>query len=405
MKADTGKKIRFILQYFYPEVASTAQLMTELAQGLTARGYKIKVYCGQPTYVRSKTLLPKEVFNNIEIERLSCTRFEKNSSIGRMMNWLSYTVLTFFRLLFSGDKSPLFIISTPPFLFVVGYLLKILKGQKYVCLIYDLYPDIAVKLKYMQENSIIAKIWDRCNRAFFKNADFVIVPSENMKTLIDKKIGKNNKVKVIYNWADGDFIKPMPKSENWFAKKYDLVNKLVILYAGNIGLFHELETLIEAAGNLRDNKNIQFVFIGEGGKKKKLMDMAGEKKLDNVLFLPYQDKSILSHSLTCSDVSVVSLEKNLDFVAAPCKLYTSMAAGQAILGLVDKNSDVAKIVNRYECGFCVDQDDVKAVVETLKNLSQNLQLMDKYKRNARKCFEENFRKDIMINKYSDVFSH
>lgn len=402
-------EVRFILQYFHPEVASTAQLMTELAQGLVLKGCAVKAICGQPTYVKSRKLPKRETFKGIEIERLPCTRLEKNSSIGRLLNWLSYTFLVFFKLLFSRDKSPIFIVSQPPFLFVVGYLLKVIRNQKYVCLIYDLYPDIAIKLGFMKEKSLIGKLWDRCNRTFFKNADFVVVPSENMGTLIERKIGSNgakeSRVKVIYNWADGEFIKPLNKKDNWFSKKYDLVDKLTVLYAGNIGLFHELETIIEAADKLKTNKNIKFVFIGEGGKKEKLMNMAKDKKLENVLFLPYQDKDILPYSLTCGDVSVVSLEKNLDCVAAPCKLYTSMAAGQIILGLVDRNSDVAKIVDKYQCGFCAQQDDVNRAVEILTSLCNNLELANKLKVNARKCFEDNFCKDKSIEQYFEIFKN
>lgn len=400
------EEIRFVLQYFYPEVASTAQLMTELAEGLVSRGYRIKAFVGQPTYIRTKRLPAKEVYKEIEIERLPCARFDKNNPIGRLLNWTSFTSLVFFRLLFAKNSSPLFIVSNPPFLFIIGYLLNLIRGQKYICLVYDLYPDIAEKLGYIKRESLVFKFWNRCNKEFFRKASSVVVPSENMKKIIEKKLGciGNSKVKVIHNWADGEFIRPIDKVDNWFAKKYDLVNKLVVLYAGNIGLFHQLETLIAAADKLRANGKIKFVFIGEGGKKNRLMSMVSEKRLDNVLFLPYQDKSILPYSLTCGDISVVSLEKDLDCVAAPCKLYTSLAAGQAILGLVDKNSDVAKIVDKYQVGFCTAQDDVNSVVEFLFMLLNNPELLSKLKINARKCFEDNFQKDIAIDYYSQIFS-
>lgn len=399
------REVRFLSQYFHPEVASTAQLMTELASDMVEKGLSVKVFSGQPTYVRSERLARKESFNGIEIERLPCTRFEKNSFLGRLLNWSSYTFLVFFRLLFSRNRSPLFIVSTPPFLFVVGYLLNLIKSQKYICLVYDLYPEIAEKLGYIKQGTLIAKLWDRCNKKFFKKASFIVVPSENMKNLIEQKMGfGTNKVKVISNWADGEFIRPIDKSDNWFSRKYDLGDKLVVLYAGNMGLFHQLETIIKAAERLKENKDIKFIFIGEGGKKKKLMDMVQDKQLQNILFLPYQDRDVLPFSLACSDISVVSLEKNLDCVAAPCKLYTSLAAGQAILGLVDENSEVAGVVNKYQCGFCVAQDDVNGVVEILNNLSHDPQLIRKNKLNARRCFEQNFTKEQSLKKYYQLFS-
>lgn len=401
----TRYEIKFVLQYFYPEVASTAQLMTELAESLVGNSFKVAALIGQPSYAKSDKLTRREVYNGINIERVSSTQFDKNSSLGRLLNWFSFTCLAFLKLFFSKDRTPLFIVSTPPFLFVVGYLLNILQGRRYTCLVYDLYPDIAERLGYIKKDSLIYKIWDSCNKSFFRRAEYIVVPSEAMKDLIDKKIGacKNDKVKVIYNWADGAFLKPLDKKYNWFSKKYGFTDKLTVLYAGNIGLFHELETLIEVADKLRNNKNIQFVFIGEGGKKPKLEDMVREKQLDNVLFLPYQDKSVLPYSLTSSDISVVSLEKKLDCVAAPCKLYTSMASGQIILGLVDNNSDVARIVSRGNCGFCYEQDNVDGIIKMIEILYKNPELIRNLKANSRQCFEANFEKDKMIQQYADLF--
>ena len=160
-----------------------------------------------------------------------------------------------------------------------------------------------------------------------------------------------------------------------------------------------MTTLVHA---MQDRK-VQFVFIGEGGKKKKLQDLAIEKKLKNVLFLPYQDKEILPYSLSCADLSVVSLERGLDCVAAPCKLYTSLSAGQVILGLVDDFSDVGKIIDKYECGFSVAQEDTEALVKIINKLLRNPDIIAQYKINARRCFEENFRKEEAMEKYKDIF--
>ncbi len=397
-------ELTFVLQYFYPEFASTAQLITELAEDLVARGLKINVITGRPSYVVSQKSPMEEIYKGIEIKRLASTQFNKNKSLGRILNWSSFTFLAFFYLLFSKKRSKLFIVSQPPFLFVVGWLLNIIRKQKYICLIYDLYPDIAVKLGIFKKGGVISKIWGKANLSFFKKSQYIVVPGENMKFLIEEKIGKSNKVQVIHNWADGEFIKPIKREENWFCKKYDIVNKLVILYSGNIGLFHSLEILVEAADKLRDEKKIKFVFIGEGGKKKKLMIMAEQKELGNVLFLPYQDKKVLPYSLTCADLSVVSLEKGLDCVAAPCKLYTSLAAGTAILGITDSTSEVAQIIKQYNCGFNVEHNDVSKIVDILNKLIEKRDKLNSLKENSRRCFEQVFQKDKMIKKYYKLFS-
>ena len=106
------KKIIFVSQYFYPEVASTAQLISDLAEDMAAKGMNVKAISGQPSYVKSDKLPKKEIHNGVEIHRVSSTCFEKNSKLGRVINWFSYTFLVFFKLLFTKDRAPLFIVST-----------------------------------------------------------------------------------------------------------------------------------------------------------------------------------------------------------------------------------------------------------------------------------------------------
>jgi glycosyltransferase involved in cell wall biosynthesis len=261
---------------------------------------------------------------------------------------------------------------------------------------------MAVKLGYLSEKGLIAKIWERVNRAIYSRADFIAVLGEYMEKEVRKKLKDPGKIRVIHNWADKDFIKPIKKEENWFCEKYGLEKRLVVLYSGNIGLFHDLETVILAANRVKDKRDIVFVFIGEGGKKAKLMKMVEDLKLNNVLFLSYQPKENLPLSLTSGDISVVSLEKGIEGLAVPSKLYTSLAAGQAILGLVGEKSEIADVIKKYNCGFRVDQGDVEGLIKILERLYNDQKLLNEMKSNARKCFEENFDKAMAIDKYFEI---
>lgn len=211
-----------------------------------------------------------------------------------------------------------------------------------------------------------------------------------------------HKIKVIHNWADGNFIKPIDKCNNWFCKKYGLKDKFVVLYSGNIGRYHDLETVILVAERLKHLEDIKFVFIGEGDKKRKILQMAQDLKLENALFLPFQPREYLPYSLTCGDVSIVTLEKGLEGLSVPCKLYTALAAGQAIWGLVGNSSEVVEIIKKHECGFRTDQGDVSSAVRSLTKLYSDRQLLATTKENARKCFEKNFDKSVAIEKYLEI---
>ena len=183
VKKDKGLII--LSQYFYPDLASTAQLLTELAEDLKGYGYNIKVYTGKPSYLKNRTKTKKkEIYKEISIYRVTATRFNKNNIIGRVSNFFSYFLSVFFKLLFQKDRYPLLIVSNPPFLSIIGLLFKKTRKQKYIYLIHDIYPDIAVALGYLKEKSIIAKLWDKINYQVLINAEKVAIT----KTKISREL-------------------------------------------------------------------------------------------------------------------------------------------------------------------------------------------------------------------------
>jgi glycosyltransferase involved in cell wall biosynthesis len=398
---DKKKKITILSQYFHPEVASTGQLMTELAVGLRKKGCEVRVITGQPSYLKDEGKLPnKEYYHDIEIKRVWNTRFDKNKNVGRALNQGSFFISAFTSILFSRQTHPLLIVSVPPFSGVLGAFMKIIKKQKYAFLVYDIYPDIAVELGYLKKDGIIARVWEMVNRVVYDKADLIITPGEKMKEKISKYTSDSSKVEVIHNWADKEFIKPLKKEENWFRKQHGL-DHFVVLYSGNIGLGHDLETIIYAAKEL-EKEDIKFIIIGEGGKKGKLIQLAKELRLSNILFLPFQPKEVLPYSLSAGDVSIVSQEKGLEGLAVPCKLYTSLAAGQAIIAMVGEYSDVAEIIEKYECGIRVDQRFIDGFVEAVRTFRLDKRLLNRMQKNARKCFEQNFDRNQAEIEYYNI---
>jgi len=403
-----NKVLIILSQYFYPEIASTGQLLTELAEDLTKYGYSVKVYTGKPSYYKSIEKCKKEeLYQGVKIYRVFNTTFSKDNKLGKILNSLSYFISVLFKLLSSKDRYPLLIVSNPPFLSIAGFLLRKIRGQRYIFLIHDIYPDIAIKLGYLGENSIIAKIWNKVNYQALRDAKEVIVLGEYMAETLEKKyFGMDNpKIKIVHNWADEEFILPIKKENNWFAKKYDLINKLVILYSGNIGLSQDLTTIVRAADKLRNYEEILFLFIGDGGELNKLKEMVKENNLTNVKFLPYQPKEYLPYSLTSSDISIVALERGIEGLAVPSKIYGILASRRAVLGLVGENSEVADIIENAECGFRVDQGDVNGLVEKIKYIYKNPEILRNMGKNSREYFEEHFTRRQMTRKYYKILEN
>jgi glycosyltransferase involved in cell wall biosynthesis len=400
-----NKELIILSQYFYPEVASTGQLLTELAEDLVEYGYKIKVYTGKPSYYKNvEKYKKKEFYHGIEIHRLFNTNLDKNSKLGKIFNSLTYFISIVFKLLSSKDRDPLLIVSNPPFLPIAGLLFNKIKKQKYIFLIHDIYPDIAIKLGYLKENSFIARVWDKFNYHILRNAERIIVLGEYMAGIIKRKYLPNNniKIEIIHNWADEEFIIPIKKENNWFAKKNGLIDKFVILYSGNIGLFQDLETIIKTAVELKKYKEILFLFIGDGGGLNKLKELVKENNLTNVIFLPYQPKEFLPHSLTACDISIVPLEKGIEGLAVPSKIYGILASGRAVLGLVGENCEVADIIKSANCGFRVNQGDVSGLIEKIIYIYQNPELLKNMGKKSRQYFEKYFTRSKMTREYYKI---
>ena len=285
-------------------------------------------------------------------------------------------------------------------------LLKIIRNQKYIYLIHDIYPDLAIKLGYIKQNSIITIIWKKFNSKILGKANKIIVLGKYMaERLKNEGFCSSKKIKIIDNWADDKFILPIKKEKNWFVKKYNLENKIVLLYSGNIGLYQDLTTIIDAANILKEYKRLLFLFIGNGGGLIKLKNKAKENNLYNVKFLPFQPKEFLPYSLSSSDISIVALEKGIEGIGVPSKTYGILASGRAILGLVGENCEVADIIKRANCGFRVDQGDVNDLVEKIKYVYNRPEIVKIMGENSRKYFESHFTRALMTKKYFEILEN
>jgi len=197
----------------------------------------------------------------------------------------------------------------------------------------------------------------------------------------------------------------MDKKDNWLAQEYDLDQKFTILYSGNMGRCHDMETIVNAAYLLREYENkIQFVFIGGGSKLKKGQEKINQWGLNNFLFLPYQKKEVLPYSLTACDVSLISMDEKMAGVVAPSKLYSTLAAGNAVASICPEDSFLYELMIRAECGTSFRNGDSEGLANFLLQLSENQELCQKMGYNAREYFESHFTKEIAVQKYLQVIN-
>ncbi|NET07893.1 MAG: glycosyltransferase family 4 protein [Merismopedia sp. SIO2A8] len=406
-------KLLIITQFYPPDYAATGQLIAELAIQLGRLGLPIQVFTGQPSYAFQTKSAPKiEHLGQVVIRRCTLLRtawlppvvrtwFEK--ILGKAVNGLLFFLRSALHLLDASSRGEVLLLTTaPPFLPILGYFANLILGLPYVCLLYDLYPDIAVELGLISADHWSVRLWDAINRRIWKRAQQIIVLSATMKHRVAAKCPEViDKIGVIHSWADPAWILPIAKEDNWFAKQFNLVDTFTVLYSGNMGRCHDMDTIFEVV-KLLQQKPIQFVFIGSGAKRQVFQSKAKKLGLRNCQFLPYQDKKNLPYSLTACDLSLVSVSEGMEGLVAPSKLYGALAAGRPVAIICESHSYLQGILNEAACGKAFSNGDAAGLAAFILHLAANpdlVKLMGKAGRDYMQC---HFTPELIAQQYSQL---
>lgn len=397
-------KLSIISQFYPPDYAATGQLIAELADQLHNLGVDIDIFTGQPGYAFDKASAPrKEQIKGVNIRRSCISHLWPKRIRGRVLNGLLFCLRAGVHLLKSANRRSLLLVTTEPaYLPILGYIAYLLFGIPYICLLYDIYPDVAVELNVVSPHHLLVRFWNWLNCQVWKNAQNVIVLSSTMKEKVATKCPQvRDKITVIHSWSNPSQIKPIAKQENWFAQQFNLVDKFTVLYSGNMGRCHDVDTIAAAAEELKDEP-IQFVFIGNGAKRQLLIERVHELGLTNCLFLPYQDQSILPYSLTACDLSLVSISPGMEGLIAPSKLYGILAAGRSVAAICEPHSYLRKLINEAKCGATFDNGDSSGLAQFIRHLATNSGLSATQGQAGRNYLQAKFTPEIIARKYLQI---
>jgi glycosyltransferase involved in cell wall biosynthesis len=399
-------RLKIVNQFFPPDYAPTGQLIAELAHQLKDELGPIEIFASQPSYAFDSDDSPtwEHYDNTLTIRRSQSTRLWPSRIRGKVFCGVIFFVRAAINLLKHTQRRELVLLTTaPPFLPFLGYLLSKVCNIRYICLLYDLYPDIAVNLQLLSQGHWITKLWDTCNFLAWNRSAAIIVLSDAMKTRIAKKHpALEDKIFVLPTWADPHYIKSIPKHNNWFAQQHGLVKPFTVLYSGNMGRCHDIQTLLDAIVLLRD-RPFQFVFIGSGAKFDVVSKQVKSLKLENCLFLPYQSREVLPFSLTACDVSIVSIRGDMEGLVVPSKLYSSLATGRPVVGICESHSYLNALVNRAQCGATFLNGDSKGLAQYLEKLSQDPEWAAELGQSGRDYCISNFTVEKISKDYLQLF--
>ena len=404
---DKNKHIKIITQVFYPDVVATGELLYDLAVKLKNKyGINVSVLTAQPNFTVKEKQKKHEEINGIKIERVSTTSFDKNSYLGKVLNSWIYCMKVFFSCLFSRKTDLYLIVTSPPLAPLIGAFMKIFKGQNYIYLMYDVYPEIAWKLGYIKKDGIICKIWQFLTDFSLIHAQKIIVLSDNMKNGILKRFSgvKEEKIIVIHNWANEEIVQVINYEENYLIEQLNLKDKFIVEYSGNIGRVHEFNTMLETAKLLENQEDVLFLIIGDGGLKTKVKTLADEYNLKNILFLPFQERTKLSYSLALASLHLLSVNEGYEELVAPSKLYGILASGKPAIFVGKKDYYITNMLVANNCGVNVEIGESEKLKNVILEFKNNPEKRKEFSTNSRKLFEKNYTLDIISEQYNEIFN-
>ncbi|MCS7081649.1 MAG: glycosyltransferase family 4 protein [Bacteroidetes bacterium] len=410
-ESSTSVHLCFVNRYFYPDDSSTGQLLFELAAALARRGFSVTVWCGYPAYSargRALSVPARETIEGVRIERIRATRLSKDRLGGRVLNDVTFFLAVLARLLRlrrAEHRRTLFLYGTnPPFLAWAGRLCQGLKPHRYVVQLHDAYPELAVRFGALPRGSALYRIWEAVNRSLYRGCRHTVVLCQAAERFLEERYPEvRGRTSVIPNWADGAFLRPIPKEANPFVREHGLERHFVLLYSGNLGLGYEYETLLEAMALLREDPAYLLLFIGEGGKRPALEAEVRRRGLENVRFLPYQPRSVLPYSLGAGDVSCVTIAPGVEGLSFPSKLYSALAVGSPVLVVAERGSELRRIVEEAGCGLAFDYGASAALAEAVRQLRAQPSWRAELGARARALFEARYTLEQAASAYAALF--
>lgn len=386
------KRLLLISEHFDPSTAATAQLMSDLAHGLSQRGWTVTVL----TATEGKPL-------PFPVERLGGPSGAAAgvSVVGKALRGLRFLKGTTLWCLRHGRHGDVvLIVSNPPFIGLLGPLLRRIRGLPYVFLFQDLFPRSAVLSGVLPGAGPLTLLWRGLMQQVCQSSACTVVLSQAMDQRLRREFGQRLPLSVIHNWAV-ESADATPRQTNRFALDHGFADRFTLQYSGNFGRLHDLLTLLEAA-RLLQAEPVQFVFIGGGAKQRQIEAWVEMFALPGVLRLPYQPRELLRESLGACDLAAIGLIPGAEDTVAPSKFYGILASGRGLVLIARRSCDLAQLVRQEGCGIVVEPGEASELAEQLLHLSRNPDEVLGMGRRAASLYSRQFGLERSLDRYESV---
>jgi glycosyltransferase involved in cell wall biosynthesis len=362
-------RVVFVNRYYQPDLSATSQILTDLARHLARSGAEVHVVCSRQLYDQPLARLPaSERLDGVRVHRLRTSRFGRGHLGGRALDYLSFYCACAWHLLWLLRRGDIAVAKTdPPLISLVAAATARLRGARLVNWLQDLFPEVASRLGANPLPGPLDRLLRGARDRSLRGARMNVVLGRRMRDhLLDRGIPAE-RISIIENWA-GQEAAPASPAHSRLRLALGLRDRFVAAYSGNLGRAHDYRAILEAATLLQPDARFVLLMIGGGAGMDALRAAAQQRRLGNLLFLPYQPRETLADSLAAADVHLATLLPELEGLIVPSKFYGILAAARPVLFIGDAHGELPGIIHDEGCGATVASGDGAALAQALRRL-------------------------------------
>lgn len=399
---------------FSPDGVSTAILVSELAQMLKdTHQHDITVLTTTPHYSRNEVaeadqplsrcwggLYYRSDYHGMSVIHVPMRR--KSESGGRTRDYIAFHFWSLLLGMLLIGRQDIVLTPSPPLTIgVIGWILSRLKGARLIYNVQEVYPAYSIQSGTLRPGSFMHKVLLWVEQFVYNYAYSVTVITDYFRREIIKVAKNADKVVTIPNFSLIDFQHNEQQSPT-LPDRLNYVDKFVVMYGGNIGTAHSIDTLVETMDLVRHDTHIQFLIAGDGVRYAFLEEDIARRQLDNVTLLGYVPIGEMASVYAVSDVGLVPLKKGTAKSALPSKVYTVMAAGLPVMAVVDPDSDTANLVEQAQCGQVVPPDDPESLAAALRAMATDEKALVRFRQNALSFIQAHYSREAVASMYHNL---
>jgi colanic acid biosynthesis glycosyl transferase WcaI len=383
------RRIILLNRSYWPEETATAQLLTDLAEGLASRGRSVTVIASQPPR-RCRGLETKA---GVTIRRVGRSAEAGAGLASKAANFLVYFMASLTALWRTARRGDAVVALTDPPLIGIGVAVVCgLKGAQLYHWVQDIYPEVAAQLSGRSSLNLLRGWRDGA----WRRAAGCVTLGTDMAEVLRRGGVRSAQLQIWPNWAPAGLRPPAPADILRVRKDWGAAGKFVVGYSGNLGRVHDLDAIVDLAEHLKADDAIWIVLVGGGPQRRRIEVEAGRRGLRRIVFFPPAPRADLAASLAAADVQLVTLSPGCERWVFPSKLYGAAAVGRPVLFIGESRSEIAEIIRGAQMGGAFDRRDLAAAARRLRELQRSPAALETAGQNALRFASQTAGRDASV---------